>query len=450
MSPEKTVGPAVVLSFAGVELDTIRSEARLPLDKVLWCVNLLSAFLTQKKVTLQELQSPIGLLNFACSVVLPGREFLRRLIDLTVGIQRPQHFVRLNSAVKSDLRVWLTFLSDFNGCSFFMHEGWLTSSTLHLYTDASGALGFGAVFGEQWCYSDGPESWKSYNIAVLEFYPIVLSVLLWGHRMKNKRVLFFTDNEALVHVINKNSCRDLLLMSFVRKLVLSCLKHNILFRVRHVPGIHNNLADSLSRLQIQLFQQLAPRSHAPNSDGCPSTHAASKLEDVVTHLISSSLQPSSIPTYRRAWKLYRNFIFSTVGNPSSDFPVPPVTLALLIAHLYQHNYSSSTVNTYVSALGYWHRLAGVPDPTKVFFIQEMLKGYGKVDPRFDMRMLLSIPILTKIFQQCPSILDSYYVSTMFKAMCAMAFYAFLRIGEITVTKQTITSCITVAAIGKVV
>ena len=156
----------------------------------------------------------------------------------------------------------------------------------------------------------------------------------------------------------------------------------------------------------------------------------------MTHLISSSLQPSSIPTYRRAWKLYRNFRFSTVGNPSSDFPIPPATLALFIAHLYQQNYASSTVNTYVSALGYSHRLAGVSDPTKVFFILEMLKGYGKVDPRFDMRMPLSIPILTKIFQQCPSILDSHYVSTMFKAMCAMAFYAFLRIGEITVTKQS--------------
>ena len=57
-----------------------------------------------------------------------------------------------------------------------------------------------------------------------------------------------------------------------------------------------------------------------------------------------------------------------------------------------------------------------PIPPKYFFILEMLKGYGKVDPRFDMRMPLSIPI--------PSILDSPYVSTMLKAMCAMAFYAF--------------------------
>ena len=68
-------------------------------------------------------------------------------------------------------------------------------------------------------------------------------------------------------------------------------------------------------------------------------------------------------------------------------------------------------------------------PPKYFHSSDV-KRYGKVDPCFDTRMPLSIPILTKIFQQCPSILDSHYVSTMFKAMCAMAFYAFLRIGEI--------------------
>ena len=60
-------------------------------------------------------------------------------------------------------------------------------------------------------------------------------------------------------------------MSFVRKLVLSCLKHNMLFRARHVPEIHNNLADSLSRLQIQRFQQLALAHMHPtpqNSEIC--------------------------------------------------------------------------------------------------------------------------------------------------------------------------------------
>lgn len=38
MSHEKTVGPVQVLSFAVIELDTVRSEARLPSDKGLRCV----------------------------------------------------------------------------------------------------------------------------------------------------------------------------------------------------------------------------------------------------------------------------------------------------------------------------------------------------------------------------------------------------------------------------
>jgi len=52
IAPEKTVGPSIVLSFAGIELDTVR------------CSSMLSDYLKRKKVTLQELQSLIGLLNF--------------------------------------------------------------------------------------------------------------------------------------------------------------------------------------------------------------------------------------------------------------------------------------------------------------------------------------------------------------------------------------------------
>ena len=46
--------------------------------------------------------------------------------------------------------------------------------------------------------------------------------------------IFFTDNEALVHVINKSTCRDTSLMIFVRQLVLVCLKNNILFKAKHI------------------------------------------------------------------------------------------------------------------------------------------------------------------------------------------------------------------------
>ena len=61
-------------------------------------------------------------------------------------------------------------------------------------------------------------------------------------------------------LITRQSCRDKRLMYFVRQLVLICLRNNIVFKAKHVPGSRNGLADALSRLQVQTFQRLAPSS----------------------------------------------------------------------------------------------------------------------------------------------------------------------------------------------
>jgi hypothetical protein len=125
------------LTFAGIELDTILFEARLPADKITKSKALLSKFLQRKKATLKEVQSLIGLLNFACSVVVPGRAFLRRLIDLTKDIRCASHFIRLSRSVKADVRIWKSFWDDFNGRSFFLGDFWSNSVNLNLYTDSA-------------------------------------------------------------------------------------------------------------------------------------------------------------------------------------------------------------------------------------------------------------------------------------------------------------------------
>ena len=117
----------------------------------------------------------------------------------------PNHYIRLNREVKEDLNLWLSFLSNFNGKSFFLEDTWLNSPKLGLFTDASGALGFG-----NWS-----SNWQYQNIAILEFYPIVLSLYLWGAALSNQYILFFTDRESLAHVINKQTCKDRVLMAFV-------------------------------------------------------------------------------------------------------------------------------------------------------------------------------------------------------------------------------------------
>ena len=87
LAPEKTTGPATVLQFAGITLDSVHMEARLPEAKLQKCRNLLTDSPARRSVRLRELQSLIGLLNFTCFVVVPGRAFLRRLIDLKKGVR---------------------------------------------------------------------------------------------------------------------------------------------------------------------------------------------------------------------------------------------------------------------------------------------------------------------------------------------------------------------------
>ena len=47
-------------------------------------------------------------------------------------------------------------------------------------------------------------------------------------------------------------------MDSVRRLVLLSLQHNFVLRACHVSGVSNDIADGLSRFQMQLFRALVP------------------------------------------------------------------------------------------------------------------------------------------------------------------------------------------------
>lgn len=66
---------------------------------------------------------------------------------------------------------------------------------------------------------------------------------MWGPLWKNHSILFFTDNEALVSVINKHTSRFNEVMRMVRNMVLQCFNLNILFKAKHIPGKKNILVN---------------------------------------------------------------------------------------------------------------------------------------------------------------------------------------------------------------
>ena len=106
--------------------------------------------------------------------------------------------------------------------------------------------------------------------------------------------------------------------------------------------------------------------------------------------------------------------------------------------MFDQDYAHATVNTYVSAIGYSHKLLHLVDPTKVFYIIQMLKGYGKLGFRLGSWLPITLPILTRLLMAAPHCIGTSYDQCHFQVMCGLAFFAFLGIGEITATSHQLT------------
>ncbi|XP_053558364.1 uncharacterized protein LOC128649240 [Bombina bombina] len=271
ISEEKSEGPVTTLSFLGIEIDSINMECRLPEDKVRDLRDVIDGVLRKKKVLLKDLQSLLGKLNFAGRIIPIGRIFCRRMSLATAGVSNPNFHIRLSSDMKEDLKIWQIFLEDFNGSLLIQEAGW-SDDQLCLFTDASGAHGFGAFLNGKWCAGAWPEVWVEWgltrNLTFLELFLLVVALRIWPEHLRDKRVCFHSDNLGVVWAINRLTANSPAVIRLLRAFVLECLRCNVSWRAVHVPGRLNVIADSLSRFQWDRFREAAPGADAEGWE-CP-------------------------------------------------------------------------------------------------------------------------------------------------------------------------------------
>jgi len=93
---------------------------------------------------------------------------MRNAIPLVKGAKQPHHHICLSG---SDLAWW-------NGTALIIPLG----SAQHVFTsDASGSLGCGAWFKNNWFSLPWIHVHSSLHITVKEKVPIILAALTWGH-----------------------------------------------------------------------------------------------------------------------------------------------------------------------------------------------------------------------------------------------------------------------------
>ena len=143
--------------------------------------------------------------------------------------------------------------------SIIPDRDWSYQADLEIFTNAASTLGYGVYYHGKWFSGPWPTELPDDSIQWKELFPIYAACKLWGPQWRGKRILFRTDNETNVAIWSKQSSKSPHLMNLIRKIFLTTATHDFHVSLKHIPGICNAISDALSRLQVQLFRQLAPQ-----------------------------------------------------------------------------------------------------------------------------------------------------------------------------------------------
>ncbi|XP_052805903.1 uncharacterized protein LOC128235191 [Mya arenaria] len=174
----------------------------------------------------------------------------------------------------------------------------------------------------------------------------------------------------------------------------------------------------------------APHGHRLNSGARTPDH--NFLNYSVCTLLNTSLAPSTMNSYRNAWKHY--MAFHQLYYPQcAPLPVPVVHLTQFIATCQHRQLKPSTVTSYVSAIAYVHKIQNFPNPAEAFIVQKLLRGLWR-DGAKDKRLAFCLTDQENIISYLPSVCVNGYYAVLYKAMILVAFFGLFRIGELALSK----------------
>ena len=107
-------------------------------------------------------------------------------------------------------------------------------------------------------------------------------------------------------------------------------------------------------------------------------------------------------------------------------PVSVHMILLFIAHLFALGLAPSSIVSTVSAVSV-QKVNGFPDPSNAFLVTKLLAGARNVGAVPDVRLPVTLHILSRLVVAMPTVFSSHYKCLMLRAMMVLAFNAYLRV-----------------------
>jgi hypothetical protein len=204
-------------------------------------------------------QQVIGTLNYLAQIMPAGRTFMFRLRHCLAD-KRRRWRKPLPQGAKEDLAVWLRFLYKWNSTYQIIREETVHYTDIGVYTDASD-WGMGGWYSDQqeWFQHPWTPQQKLSHIGVKELWATKHALERWGHAWAGKTVVLHTDNRSNVDAISARRSRiDEAVAEILREIFFLELTFRCWIVLQHIAGVKNEIADALSRNQMQRFWKLWP------------------------------------------------------------------------------------------------------------------------------------------------------------------------------------------------
>jgi hypothetical protein len=337
---EKSVTtPRTSLTYLGICWNPWDNLKSLPEVKITSLEKKAQQILRTPRVTLKEIQSLVGLLNFASFVVPRGRLYHRNLLMFLNTIRHhPSKKFALPQAVRVELKWWVQECRH----STMLH---LPPARHFLTTDASDL-----AWGAQLNNTPLREFWspEEQNLHCNQKEMLAIFHVVQAHQkmLSRSSILIQCDNKTVVsYLLKEGGTRSIALMEITHKLLLLLDSHQILFTVQYIPGRYNNHADHLSRHRRPPEWHLTPQCLKTifTKWGTPMIDLfASERAHVVCNYVSLDLKDTKA-LFHDAFSVIWNYPIAWV------FP-PPFLIPKVLAHLNQ------STGIYLIVVPRWHKV----------------------------------------------------------------------------------------------
>lgn len=154
----------------------------------------------------------------------------------------------------------------------------------------------------------------------------------------------------------------------------------------------------------------------------------------MTRLLEAAYSKNTHAAYATGLAAFSSFRIEQ-GFPNS-WPPRLDQVVSFIASLSMRGLAHNTVRLYISSISNQCKLLGVLDITKNFIVTKLLEGIKRTKHKADARLPITAELLSKLMTVLPQTCSNLYEAKLFSAAFSLAFFGFLRVGELSLTKGT--------------